>query len=259
MSDIKLQLSKFDGKPSSDYGLWLCRLEAILEAKGLAHTIQDSDEGAVPAESALTDIVDAALQVRKTSSIIVNGLADKPLRIVRAHCKCSLKMIQKFNERYASTTLSTRKSLIWQLNGLSHQRGKDMGDFVDSFAFILDRLECMGVKIDEDVSGVMLLSSKDSSFESTVEAIKTLGDEKLTWDDVCSRLIEVAKTSQNKRREVALTGREIITCDFCDKRGHEAGQCWKNPDNSHKRLDSSSDAGPSRINKHRKNAAKVAK
>jgi hypothetical protein len=76
---------------------------------------------------------------------------------------------------------------------------------------------------------------------------------------VCSRLIEVAKTSQNKRRDVALTGREIITCDFCDKRGHDAGRCWKNPDNPHNRLDSSNDAGPSRINKHKKNAAKVAK
>jgi hypothetical protein len=62
-----------------------------------------------------------------------------------------------------------------------------------------------------------------------------------------------------QRRNVALTGREIITCDFCDKRGHEAGRCWKNPNNPHNRLDSSSDAGPSRINKHKKNAAKVAK
>jgi hypothetical protein len=117
----------------------------------------------------------------------------------------------------------------------------------------------MGAMIDEGLSVVMLLSSMNGNFKSTVEAIKTLGDEKLTWDDVCSRLIEVAKTSQNKRRDVALTRREIFTCDFCDKRGHEAGRCWKNPDNRHNRLDSSSDAGPSRINKHKKNAAKVAK
>jgi gag-polypeptide of LTR copia-type len=134
-----------------------------------------------------------------------------------------------------------------------------MGDFVDSFTSILDRLECTGAKIDEDLSVVMLLSSMNGHFESTVEAIKTLGDEKLTWDDVCSRLIEIAKTSQNKRRDVALTGREMITCNFCDKRGHEAGRCWKNPDNPHNRLDPSSDAGPTRINKHKKNAAKVAK
>jgi hypothetical protein len=190
-------------------------------------------------ESASTDVVDAALQVRKESSIIVNGLADNPLRIVRAHCKCPLKMIQKLNERYASSTLSTRISLMWQLSGLSYQRGKDMGDFVDSFASILDRLECTDATIDEDLSVVILLISMNGHFESTVEAIKTLGEEKLTWDDVGrrSRLIEIATTSQNKRRYVALTGREKITCEFCDKRGHEAGRCWKNPDKPHNRLD----------------------
>jgi hypothetical protein len=69
-----------------------------------------------------------------------------------------------------------------------------MGDFVDSFASILDRLECMGAKIDKDLSVVMLLSSMNGNFESTVETIKTLGDEKLTWDDVFSRLIKAAKT-----------------------------------------------------------------
>jgi hypothetical protein len=112
MSDIKVQLPQFDRKSCTDYGLWLCPLEAILEAKGLAHTIQLSDERAVPAENASTHVVDVALQGRKESSIIVNGLADKPLRIVCAHCKCPLKMIQKLNERYASSTLSTRMSLM---------------------------------------------------------------------------------------------------------------------------------------------------
>jgi hypothetical protein len=112
MPDIKVQMPKFDGKPSSDYGLWLCRLEAILETKWFAHRIQDSDERAVPAESASTDIFDAALQVRKTSSIIVNGLAEKPLRIVCAYCKYPLKMIQNLNERYSSSTLSTSMSVM---------------------------------------------------------------------------------------------------------------------------------------------------
>jgi hypothetical protein len=71
----------------------------------------------------------------------------------------------------------------------------------------------------------------NDNFGSTVEAIKSLGDEKLTRDDVCSRLIEVANTSKNKRHVVALTGREMITCDFCDKCGHEAGRCCKNQTN----------------------------
>jgi gag-polypeptide of LTR copia-type len=72
-------------------------------------------------------------------------------------------------------------SLMWQLNGLSYQNSKDMEDFVDSFASILDRLECMGAKIDEDLSAAMLLGSINGNFE------------KLTRDNVCSLLIEVAR------------------------------------------------------------------
>jgi hypothetical protein len=121
MSVIKVQSPKFDLKPGSDYGLWLCRLEVILEAKGLAHTTQYLDEREVRAKSASTDAVDSALRARKASSIIVNGLAEKPLRIVRAHFKCPPKMIQKLKKRYASSTLSTRMSLMWHVNEFSHQ------------------------------------------------------------------------------------------------------------------------------------------
>jgi hypothetical protein len=78
MSDIKVQLPKFDGKPSSDYGLWLCRLEANLEAKGLAHTIQDSDERAVPAESASTDIVTQRFRSAKHPQLSSTDLPINP-------------------------------------------------------------------------------------------------------------------------------------------------------------------------------------
>jgi GAG-pre-integrase domain len=49
-----------------------------------------------------------------------------------------------------------------------------------------------------------------------------------------------------------------VTCDFCDKGGHDASRCWKNPDNPNNRLDSSSDAGPATDHKHKKKACKAA-
>jgi gag-polypeptide of LTR copia-type len=67
-----------------------------------------------------------------------------------------------------------------------------MGDFVDSFASILDRLECMGAKIDKDLSVVMLLSSMNGNFESTVETIKTRGT---TCSQDSSRLPKRIRTS----------------------------------------------------------------
>jgi hypothetical protein len=132
-----------------------------------------------------------------------------------------------------------------------------MGDFIDSFTSILDRRDSMDAKIDEDLSVVMLLGSMNGQFEFTLEALKPLGNEKLTWEVVCLRLIELSKTSQSTRRDaVALAGRETITFDFCGKRGHYDNQFCQNPDNANNRLDAPNTAGVRRSGNTRKINAK---
>jgi hypothetical protein len=51
-------------------------------------------------------------QNRKAAAIIVNGLGDKLLRVVSNHTKDPQVMLQNLRERYASTKLSTRISLM---------------------------------------------------------------------------------------------------------------------------------------------------
>jgi hypothetical protein len=43
MTDFKLFLPKFEGSKTSDFGLWLCRLEDVLEDKGIACTIEPEE------------------------------------------------------------------------------------------------------------------------------------------------------------------------------------------------------------------------
>jgi gag-polypeptide of LTR copia-type len=139
-----------------------------VEIKGLAHTMQASNEKSISVRDiASSTDSEVALQMCKASSISVNGIGYKPLRVVRLHLKIPLRIVQKLNERYAYSTLSSRLSLMWQLNGLKYQKGKDMGDFIDSFASILDRLESMDVKIDEDLYVVMLVENMNGQFEFT--------------------------------------------------------------------------------------------
>jgi hypothetical protein len=125
MTDLKFHLLKFDVKPSSDYSLWLCRLEEILEAKCLADTIQASNETSISVRDIASSAdPEATLQMRWALSIIFNGLGDKPLLVFRVHCKgplrtifrvhCKgpLRTIPELNERYESSTLSSRMSLM---------------------------------------------------------------------------------------------------------------------------------------------------
>jgi hypothetical protein len=69
-----------------------------------------------------------------------------------------------------------------------------MGDFIDSFASILDRQECMGAKIEEDLSAVMLLSSMNGRFESTGRSNK---DTRRREAHVGRRVLKTHRGSQN--------------------------------------------------------------
>jgi hypothetical protein len=49
---------------------------------------------------------------KKAAAIIINGLGNKPLRVVVSHRRDPALLIFKLSERYASSTLATRMSLF---------------------------------------------------------------------------------------------------------------------------------------------------
>jgi hypothetical protein len=60
MTEFKLLLPKFDGSKSSDYCLWMCRLEAVLEDQNIAFVLQERPT----AESSASDAAYSTLRVR---------------------------------------------------------------------------------------------------------------------------------------------------------------------------------------------------
>ena len=176
MSEIKLTLPRFDGKPTNDFHLWELRLQAILESKDLWHvmtpnayvtttqatssqvttTVQGATSQATYTPQVLLIVTDA--QRRKAAAIIINGLGDKPLRVVAGDIKNPQVMLLKLCERYASTKLSTRMSLTAELHNFRYKNG-DMGENVDRYAALLDLLEAMDAKIPTELAIIMFLHS----------------------------------------------------------------------------------------------------
>jgi hypothetical protein len=234
MSELKFTLPSFDGKPSSDFHLWQLRLQAILESKSLWYVIEPTPTSVASAEDN-----------RKAAAIIINGLGDKPLRSVSAHTKEPQAMVKRLRERYASTKLSTRMSLMAELQAMRYKTG-DMAEYVDKYAALLDRLEAMNAKVPSDLAIIMFLHSMDGKFEGTITALRTLGDDKLTWDDVTARLIEEFNTSVkgqssggNATALVTSASKKAAVCTRCGKTGHEVASCWWNPDNPRNKLGNS--------------------
>jgi hypothetical protein len=221
---------------TSDYRLWMCRLEAVLEDQDIAHVLQSRSD------IASSTTLDAQLGVacKKAAAITIHGLADKPLGVVVSHRKNPSKMIGKLNERYASSSFSTRMSLMSELNDMAYTRNADMSEYVDNYTSLLDRLETMCAKVPQPRDVIMFLSSMRGQFEATVAALLTMGNDELSWNDDTSRLIEEASSAVSRiRRDTALaTVQALVVCDFCGRPGHEEDRCWTNPSNPKNRLGS---------------------
>jgi gag-polypeptide of LTR copia-type len=179
--------------------------------------------------SAEPSSVSTTEQKRKAAAIIINGLGDKPLRVVASDIKEPSMMVRKLRERYASTKLSTRMSLLAELHNLRYKSG-DMGEYVDKYAALLERLTAMAPEIPQELAIIMFLNSMHGKFEATVAALRTMGNDKLTWNDVTARMIEEASSSSNSRgsrdHSAMLTKTKMTSqCVGCNKNGHTFERC----------------------------------
>jgi gag-polypeptide of LTR copia-type len=149
-------------------------------------------------------------------------------------------MLAKLRERYASTKLSTRMSLIAELHNLRYKYG-DMGGYLDIYAALPDRLKAMNAKIPTELAIIMFLHSMNGNFEATIAALKTMSDDSLTWNDVTASMIEESsshsRTSSTTPQAALILGSTLPTsCSSCGKHGHESDTCWWNPNNPKNRF-----------------------
>ena len=184
MSELKQHLPRFDGKPSSVFTLWQIRLQAILESKSLWHVFESTMSSPSEASSATHPTTQSPTSTifviqptedekRKATAIIINGIGDKPLSVVAGYMSDPKLMLQKLRERYASSNLSTRMSLMAELQALRY-KSSDMSDYVDRYAAILDRLESMDSKVPPELAIIMFMHSMNGKYEATIAALRTL-------------------------------------------------------------------------------------
>ena len=131
-------------------------------------------------------------------------------------------------------------SLIAELHNLRYKNG-DMGEYVDRYAALLDRLEAMNAKIPTELAIIMFLHSMNGKFEATIAALKTMSDDSLTWEDVTARMIK--ESTSHSRTSIAIPQTALVTgtnlsniCSNCGKHGHKADHCWWNPNNPKNRI-----------------------
>ena len=144
--------------------------------------------------------------------MLVNALGDRPLRAVQKSKNNPAEMWKRLHDRYATKSSASRIQLQTELHAKKLRPQEELTDFIDGFESLFTLLASMDHAIEEDMQVAMLLASLSSEkdYEHVVAALKTLPQEKLTWDTVSARLIDESKQRRHKRSGSMRQGSEKL-------------------------------------------------
>lgn len=76
-------------------------------------------------------------------------------------------MMQKLRERHWSSNMTSRMTILFHQMNLKYN-GEDVGDYLDTYSSMLDKMETMDRKISDEVTIVLFLLSMDGGFNNII-------------------------------------------------------------------------------------------
>lgn len=187
MEDNK-KIYKFYGKLGEDFHLWAARTDAAMKSKEVYCPIE-SDLLLDGMDSLSGEMKKA---IADSCALVIQGLGDRPLRLCLGDKDDPFRIWRRLRDRYAVSNTATRVQLQSKLSRMCYTT-QAMGDYIDAFEEIFNRLAGMGSVIDEDMQIALLLSSLGDSNRSRyghiIISLQTVR-ESLSWETVTARLLQ---------------------------------------------------------------------
>lgn len=229
MTDTKEErIPKFNDKPEESFHLWRLRMEAIFENRECMGILDGSE--LVPSDD-LDALSDYNKKRKRAVALMVLALGDKPLKAVQKYSKDPKEMWTKLTGRYAGKTTSNKLSLMNEIFSRKLEHGESISDHIAELELSFTKLENAGQKIQDLMQVSILLSSlkECDEYESTIAAIKTMDEEKATWDAVSNRLIDEYKERSS------LKNIEEVTSIAATAKGGRKYRKWNNSGRNYNR------------------------
>ena len=180
MRSAKFDIEKFSGK--SDFGLWRVKMKALLVQQGLQDALKgEKDLPKTLSEKEKNDILE------KAQSAIILSLGDKALREVSKETSAAAIWL-KLEKLHMTKSLANRLYLKQRLYSFRMAEGKSIEDQMDEFNKIIDDLENVDVKMEEEDQAIILLSALPKSYEHFVDAMLYGRGQSLTLEEVQAAL-----------------------------------------------------------------------
>lgn len=172
----KWDIEKFTG--DNDFGLWQVKMKAVLTQQKCALAVKGED--ALPATMSQAEKTE---MVEKAMSAIVLCLSDKVLRNV-AKEKTAASMWAKLESFYMTKSLPRRQFLKQQLYSFKIVESKPVTEQLGEFNKILDDLENIEVKLEDEDKAILLLCALPRSFESFKDTMLYGKESSMTLENV---------------------------------------------------------------------------
>ncbi|WVZ11959.1 hypothetical protein V8G54_016489 [Vigna mungo] len=196
----KFDVEKFNG--ANDFGLWKIKMEAIL--------IQQGCNEALKGESRMSDAMTQEEKKKmgdKARSAIILCLGDKVLREV-AKEKTAAEIWAKLESLYMTRSLAHRLCLKQQLFSFKMSESRTIEEQIAEFSKIVDDLENIEVKLEDEDKVVILLNALPKTFEHFRDALLYGKDQVITLEEVLTsiRTKEFQKLQDSKTTEERASG-----------------------------------------------------
>ena len=234
--DRKVSIQKFDGQK---FGWWKMQIEALLCQKDLDVVLEDEK----PEKMSEADW--KKLDKKARACITLSLSEDVAFNIMKE--TTARGMMEALSNMYEKPSAANKVYLIRELVTTRMKEGGSIATHVNNLNSILSRLVSVDIKFDDEVQGLLLLSSLPDSWSQTVTAVCS-SSTKITFDGIRDLILgedsrrrssggssgDMLVTERKGRGKERGSGsrkrsqsktRKDIECWNCKETGHFRNQC----------------------------------
>lgn len=179
----KSKIEKFDG---SDFAFWKMQMEDYLYQKDLYRLLLGKEEGKKKEgeTDAEWDVLD-----RKAMGLIRLSLSKSVAHNILKE-KTASDLMDALAEMYEQPSAANKVHLMKKLFNFEMPEGGSFMKHLSEFNTIVDQLISVGIKFDDEVQALLILSKLPKSWQGIVTAVSnSAGKEKLKLNDIVSLIL----------------------------------------------------------------------